>query len=1045
MAGKSLGTLTIGIVADIGAYAKGIDQAMTKTTEFQKSLDKSLGVVDNSYSKTMSSMAKFYQKQESDQNKAIQALALNTNSLEGLMLRREAAQEHLDSLFLESERTSIKYIAAQKGIENSYIQGVMRLKALGLGMEQAGNKTRLARHEMLNFGYQINDVVVSLASGQRPLTVFAQQGAQIGQIAASSGVGVKGLALALGDMAKAAGRATAALALNPYFLAFAAVVGSATLAVNSLKDELSDNAALEDMRYQIALAGGDVDKFNAQLKELGGEAVTLKDIFSVLFDELDFSTATAKFSEFEDWLNQRFYNIARAAVASREAMKAFLATESIEDAIDRGNESMGEFDAWWEDLKKKFQQPLQTRINTAALKAAGNDFDSLERKYQSVMDGIAQSTKDFARKHQQNIDDINKRWSNLGIGDQSGRLADIAKENERYQKQISDYNKQQQKAAEKTAKEKQKRPDYIKSINQELDNEIARAGMLNEAKEREARLDKMSETLAKKKFAQLSDKEKKIIEDKVAVLEEEEKKQKVVDALYSGSSKRAVEEYTIQQAALLTALRKGYITQEEYNKSLYATEEAHKAATDATYSFQKSLEETQRTYGVFGDELTIMKALTPEVMAGLTDGQIEAAKQSIYLEEALKRVNNELQNIWNDTSGTDETIAARIKALNDALAGTGEGKAKVKISQGYYDVGMQDVKSSQNQSEFTKAGASSIYSETTGQYDELIKKELEWKNAREAGLVTVTQYENAMRDLYSQQLQLDALNGQMESPFDAFSSGLDLYASSFKGTFSELQTIGQNFSQSLGDGIADAFARSVVQGESFEELIYSLSQTILTELISSIVRMGIQWALSAALGNAAMSTATIASLGTVTTAATASLATLTAATTAAGLTSTAAWTPAAIAASLATGGGNAAPATAGINATALAGAAAIKGTALAGFESGGYTGNGGIKDIAGVVHGKEFVLNASATAKNRPYLEAMNNGASFQDMAQPVSGGGVTIQQNLTVSGAGDKQLETMLANVARQSALEGAKQGYGLVAKDFNSNGTLRKTLRRK
>ena len=71
MAGKSLGTLTIGIVADIGAYAKGIDQAMTKTTEFQKSLDKSLGVVDNSYSKTMSSMAKFYQKQESDQNKAI--------------------------------------------------------------------------------------------------------------------------------------------------------------------------------------------------------------------------------------------------------------------------------------------------------------------------------------------------------------------------------------------------------------------------------------------------------------------------------------------------------------------------------------------------------------------------------------------------------------------------------------------------------------------------------------------------------------------------------------------------------------------------------------------------------------------------------------------------------------------------------------------------------------------------------------------------------------------------------------------------------------
>ena len=168
MAGKSLGTLTIGIVADIGAYAKGIDQAMTKTTEFQKSLDKSLGVVDNSYSKSMSAMAKFYQNQDATQTKAIQALALNTNSFEGLMLRREAALKKLDATFSQSERTSKEYIAAQSGIENSYTQGVMRLKALGLGMEQTGNKTRLARHEMLNFGYQINDVVVSLASGQVP-------------------------------------------------------------------------------------------------------------------------------------------------------------------------------------------------------------------------------------------------------------------------------------------------------------------------------------------------------------------------------------------------------------------------------------------------------------------------------------------------------------------------------------------------------------------------------------------------------------------------------------------------------------------------------------------------------------------------------------------------------------------------------------------------------------------------------------------------------------------------------------------------------------
>ncbi|MFD1985899.1 tape measure protein [Mesorhizobium newzealandense] len=47
---------------------------------------------------------------------------------------------------------------------------------------------------------------------------------------------------------------------------------------------------------------------------------------------------------------------------------------------------------------------------------------------------------------------------------------------------------------------------------------------------------------------------------------------------------------------------------------------------------------------------------------------------------------------------------------------------------------------------------------------------------------------------------------------------------------------------------------------------------------------------------------------------------------------------------------------------------------LFGFADGGYTGNGGVGEPAGVVHGKEFVVNARATAKNRGLLEAMNAG-----------------------------------------------------------------------
>lgn len=47
-----------------------------------------------------------------------------------------------------------------------------------------------------------------------------------------------------------------------------------------------------------------------------------------------------------------------------------------------------------------------------------------------------------------------------------------------------------------------------------------------------------------------------------------------------------------------------------------------------------------------------------------------------------------------------------------------------------------------------------------------------------------------------------------------------------------------------------------------------------------------------------------------------------------------------------------------------------------GFYTGGYTGNGARGQAAGVVHGQEFVVNASATARNRETLEAMNRGYS---------------------------------------------------------------------
>ena len=68
----------------------------------------------------------------------------------------------------------------------------------------------------------------------------------------------------------------------------------------------------------------------------------------------------------------------------------------------------------------------------------------------------------------------------------------------------------------------------------------------------------------------------------------------------------------------------------------------------------------------------------------------------------------------------------------------------------------------------------------------------------------------------------------------------------------------------------------------------------------------------------------------------------------------------------------------------------IKSVIDTGFKDGGYTGNYGTSQVAGVVHGKEFVVNAEGTRRNRAALEAMNSGATL-------SGGGGTVQPIINI------------------------------------------------
>ena len=139
-----------------------------------------------------------------------------------------------------------------------------------------GNSSKLASHHTQNLAFQLQDVFVGLTSGQKPMTVFFQQGSQIGSIMMQSGLSVKAFAT---EVAAMTGRVVAAVALNPYFLAFAAAAGTAFVAFKDFQAEVGKTGELEKFQKSLGLTKKELKELE---KEVGPAAITMGDVFKGL-------------------------------------------------------------------------------------------------------------------------------------------------------------------------------------------------------------------------------------------------------------------------------------------------------------------------------------------------------------------------------------------------------------------------------------------------------------------------------------------------------------------------------------------------------------------------------------------------------------------------------------------------------------------------------------------------------------------------------------------------------------------------------------------
>lgn len=97
-----------------------------------------------------------------------------------------------------------------------------------------------------------------------------------------------------------------------------------------------------------------------------------------------------------------------------------------------------------------------------------------------------------------------------------------------------------------------------------------------------------------------------------------------------------------------------------------------------------------------------------------------------------------------------------------------------------------------------------------------------------------------------------------------------------------------------------------------------------------------------------------------------------------------------------------------------------------GFANGGYTGNGGVNEVAGVVHGQEFVMPANMTSKYRPLLEAMRAGKISPSSGASSLGGGSGL--NVSVHNYGNSKIsverlsESDIRIIAREESIRAAR-----------------------
>lgn len=218
-------TARLNALSEVARRAADVQAQVQRAAAMQTGIAGRLGIGREAYDARGSASA--FEAQFAADRKAqearVKALTQSHRPEVAEMERNVALRKEIIGLEKEGLITRAAAVEMLSAERIRHKQSLESIEGMRIAQGKYASGVGLARHELINLSRQIQDVGVSLASGQSPFTVLIQQGTQIGDIFASSSASMK--AVFLNGVAWAGRFALSAAGVTTAVLGIAAAVG----------------------------------------------------------------------------------------------------------------------------------------------------------------------------------------------------------------------------------------------------------------------------------------------------------------------------------------------------------------------------------------------------------------------------------------------------------------------------------------------------------------------------------------------------------------------------------------------------------------------------------------------------------------------------------------------------------------------------------------------------------------------------------------------------------------------------------------------------